>query len=153
MHLAPSPMPDANRPCIRCGACDRVVRRMTDGASARPYPQAILAALRRGEDERALELGLDARIHWHACDAVCPTGIALASIFSEKLAALAQKHAEHERALIWREHFRAREARLAREEREAAEQRTRRSARPAVQDAVAAALARARKARGEDVSE
>ena len=30
MHLAPSPMPDANRPCIRCGACDRVVRRMMD---------------------------------------------------------------------------------------------------------------------------
>ncbi len=146
-------MPDANsRPCIRCGACDRAVRRMMGGASATPYPQAILAALRRGEDERAIELGLDAQIHWRACDAVCPTGIALASIFSEKLAALAQQHAERERALTWREHYRARQARLAREEREAAEQRARRSAQPAVQDAVAAALARARKARGEDAS-
>lgn len=125
---------------------------MMGGISIRPYPQAILAALRQGEDQRAIELGLHSPINWRACDAVCPTGIALSSIFSEKLAAIVLERAERERALIWREHYRTRQARLADEEREAAEQRARRNEEPAVQDAVAAALARARKARGEDNS-
>lgn len=119
---------------------------------AKPYPQAILAALRRGKDERAIELGLHSPIDWRVCDAACPTGIAISSIFSEKLAAIALERTERERALTWREHYRARRERLEREEREAAEQRARRSSQPAVQDAVAAALARARKARGEDSS-
>ncbi len=132
--------------CIRCGACDRAL------AVPQIFPQAILAALRCGNTQRAIELGLETKLDWHACDTACPTGIPLSAIFSEAAHALAQersRHAEHERALAWRENFRARNARLAREEAQAAEQRARKSTQPAVHDAVAAALARAKKARGE----
>jgi len=147
-------MPDIrSRPCIRCGACDRVVHSMTGNAIAKQiHPQAILAALRRGDDARAIELGLErasgAGLDWRACDAACPTGIPISAIFAEKIA----ERVERERAFVWREHYRAHQARLAREEAEAAEQRAKLSAQPAVSDAVAAALARARKARGEDSS-
>lgn len=124
-------------PCIRCGDCLPACPVGLD-------PQQLHVRLRAGQDEAAASLGLEDCTACAACDAACPSHIALAKQFSIGRESFAARALLMQQAKAARARFEQRGQRLARgiEDRK---QRDLELARQASSgDAVAAALGRAK---------
>lgn len=139
---AGAPPDEAERPCIRCGAC-------ADTCPVGLLPQELLRAALSDDDALADALNLDHCLRCGACDAVCPSRIPLTAWFRHAQDRQAQRADEAEAADRARQRYEAHQARVTRRtrEREEARRRRREAARsdPAAQKAtVAAAVARAR---------
>jgi Na+-translocating ferredoxin:NAD+ oxidoreductase subunit C len=139
-------------PCIRCGDCATV-------CPARLLPQEILAATQI-DDHRALDaLGLDDCIECGCCDVACPSHIVL----TDRFRAAKHSHFKHERQLelsaASEQRHRLREHRL-----ESGERRSQEAQEALLRDvhsddeaarkqAIAAAVARAKRRRDHETSE
>ncbi|OGT58735.1 MAG: hypothetical protein A3E01_05035 [Gammaproteobacteria bacterium RIFCSPHIGHO2_12_FULL_63_22] len=133
-------------PCIRCGDCLPACPVGLD-------PQQMHVHLRAGQDDVAASLGLEDCTACAACDAACPSHIALASQFRIGRESLAARALLMQQATAARERFEQRGQRLARDV-EDRKQRDLELARQASSgDAVAAALERAKARRRPGASE
>jgi electron transport complex protein RnfC len=124
------------RPCIRCGACDR----------ACPVALPVLAlwdALRADDVAGAAALGVDACRGCGDCDRACPSDIPLSARLGEAQARVAARRLLLSRAAEARTRYQLRGLRLERDAREQAERDAALATRAVSTDAVAAAIARA----------
>ncbi|MFY2764253.1 electron transport complex subunit RsxC [Arenimonas sp. MALMAid1274] len=126
-------------PCIRCGDC-------ASACPSRLQPQMLLWQLRADRLDRASDQGLFDCIECGACDLVCPSHIPLTAHFRHGKSTLRLRALDAGRAQAARERHESRQQRLERESRERAERDARRASAldASSDDAVAAALARAR---------
>jgi Na+-translocating ferredoxin:NAD+ oxidoreductase subunit C len=138
--------PRAPMPCIRCGDC-------SDACPAQLMPQLLHHALRSDEAEQveaAARIGLLDCIDCGLCDLACPSHIPLVSEFRDGKTRLHLQRLRALEASATQARFEAREARLAREKAALAERRV---GAKTTSEAVAAALAKAKAARGDDKDE
>lgn len=152
--LAPSSreLPDAEpeMPCIRCGAC-------ADACPASLLPQQLYWHAKAKEFDELEQQNLFDCIECGACAYVCPSAIPLVHYYRKAKAEIRNIAREKAQAEVARERFEARQQRLEREQeerlerhRKAAEARKKSQAEAAKttgkdpQDAVKAALARAK---------
>jgi Na+-translocating ferredoxin:NAD+ oxidoreductase subunit C len=141
--MADAPM---ELPCVRCGDCIPACPVGLD-------PQQLHMRLRAGQDEAAARLGLADCTACAACDAACPSHIALSNQFRAGRDSLVARATLMEQAVAARARFEQRGQRLARE-LEDRKQRDLELARQADSgDAVAAALERAKARRRPGTSE
>ncbi|MGE0383820.1 MAG: electron transport complex subunit RsxC [Gammaproteobacteria bacterium] len=131
--LAPS-APVAEQPCIRCGRCIEV-------CPVQLQPQALLAAAREGNFDRAQDLHLFDCIECGCCAYVCPSRIGLVGEYRAAKSAVMQADAAWRAAQSARARHDAHEVRIAR----APPSPSATSARAPRQDYIAAAIARARR--------
>lgn len=134
--------PDREMPCIRCGDCARV-------CPARLQPQQLLALVRAKQWSRASENGLPDCIECGCCDLVCPSAIPLTAHFRFGRSELRVRTDEARRAQAAKDRYERRTQRLHAQD-QARARTTQRLDDDTLADAVAAALARAR--RGKDDS-
>lgn len=138
------------QPCIRCGDC-------ADVCPVQLLPQQLYWHARAGDLDAAQQYDLTDCIECGACAWACPSHIPLVQYYRAAKGELAAQAVEQERAEQARRRFEQRQARLAAEaEAREAERRARMKApgrKQAASSAVAAALARKRKARGSDESD
>lgn len=123
-------------PCIRCGDC-------IPACPAGLQPQALWFAVRMGEDDRALTLGLDDCRACGACDAACPSRLPLAATLADRRDQLRVRQRLVEQATAARQRFDARQRRLARDAEELREREARLLQQAASEDGLEAAIARA----------
>jgi electron transport complex protein RnfC len=126
----------AERPCIRCGDCDR----------ACPVALPVLAlwdALRADDIAAVAALRVDACRSCGDCDRACPSDIPLAARLGEAQARVAARRLLLSRAAEARTRYQLRGLRLERDAREQAERDAALATRAVSTDAVAAAIARA----------
>lgn len=96
---------EAANECIRCGYCEP--------ACPRDLAPQDLYWYRNADDELAA-LNLDSCVECRLCDRVCPSEIPLTAHFQAAKRRIRQREDEAGRAIIARERFDAREARMAR---------------------------------------
>lgn len=133
-------------PCIRCGDCLPACPVGLD-------PQQLHVRLRAGQDDVAASLGLGDCTACAACDAACPSHIALADQFRIGRESLAARALLMQQASAARERFEQRAHRLAREVQERKQRDLELSRQASSGDAVAAALERAKARRRPDILE
>lgn len=124
-------------PCIRCGDC-------LPACPAGLDPQQLHVRLRAGQDEAAASLGLRDCTACAACDAACPSHIALAKQFSAGREALEARATLMQQAVAARERFEQRAQRLARDVDDRRQRDLELTRQAGSGDAVAAALERAK---------
>ncbi len=124
-------------PCVRCGDCLPACPVGLD-------PQQLHVRLRAGQDDVAASLGLEDCTACAACDAACPSHIALADQFRIGRESLAARALLMQQATAARERFEQRGQRLAREVDERKQRDLELSRQASNGDAVAAALERAK---------
>jgi electron transport complex protein RnfC len=124
------------QPCIRCGEC-------ATACPVRLHPQRLLLQLREGRLGEAERDGALDCIECGRCDVVCPSRIPLLQHYRDTKAAIADAAASRAAALVSRDRYRARQARLGKDEEQRVERQAERSASLTSGDAVAAAIARA----------
>ncbi|MFK7994886.1 MAG: electron transport complex subunit RsxC [Granulosicoccus sp.] len=124
--------------CIRCGQCSEV-------CPVNLIPQQIFWHASADDIDGAHRFGLDNCLECGCCDLVCPSSIELTSLFRYARASWReQQHHKHE-AIVARERFEQREARLASRELESQRLREEKKLQlSADSDPIADALARAR---------
>lgn len=130
-------------PCIRCGDCLPACPVGLD-------PQQLHMRLRAGQDEAAARLGLADCTSCAACDAACPSHIALAKQFRVGRESLVARATLLQQATAARERFERRGQRLARESEERKQRDFELVRQASTGDAVAAALERAKARRRPD---
>lgn len=133
-------------PCIRCGACLPACPTGLD-------PQQLHVRLLAGQDEIAARLGLEDCTACAACDAACPSHIALADQFRGAREALVARERLMAIAAAARERFEQRGRRLARESEDRRQRELDLTRQANSGDAVAAALQRARARRAPGATE
>lgn len=132
--------------CIRCGWC-------VDACPVNLLPQQLLHFSRNHQPEQLVQQRLHDCIECAACDAVCPSHIPLSQYFNQAKETLQQAASAQEKALLAKQRFEARNARIARIEKERLERRKLRQERAKqradkqkqIVDPVEAALANAAK--------
>ncbi|AGH73680.1 electron transport complex protein [Edwardsiella piscicida C07-087] len=112
--------PQAEQPCIRCGAC-------ADVCPARLLPQQLYWYSQGKEHDKARDYHLQECIECGACAYVCPSNIPLVQYYRQEKAEIRALDDEARRAAEAKARFEARLARLARE-KAAREQRHKQAA-------------------------
>lgn len=133
-------------PCIRCGDCLPACPVGLD-------PQQLHVRLLAGQDEFAAQLGLEDCTACAACDAACPSHIALADQFRIGREALVARAGLMAMAKAARERFEQRGQRLVRESEDRRQRDLELSRQASSGDAVAAALQRAKARRAPGATE
>ena len=110
-ELAP---PRAEQPCIRCGAC-------ADACPAELLPQQLYWYARAGNLEQAREHHLFDCIDCGCCAYVCPSHIPLVQYYRHAKTAVAAAEREHEKSAVARQRHEFRQQRIERAEREKVE--------------------------------
>lgn len=128
---------NAELPCIRCGDCLPACPVGLD-------PQQLHVQLRGGQDDIAAQMGLADCSSCAACDAACPSSIALATQFRIARESLAARARLTWQASSARLRFEQRGQRLAREMEDRRQRDLELAHQASSGDAVAAALERAR---------
>jgi electron transport complex protein RnfC len=125
------------QPCIRCGAC-------AQACPSRLQPQLLWQFLGARQERRLLDHGLFDCIECAACDLVCPSHLPLAAGFRDAKQAQRLQSLQQEQARLARQRFEQRQLRLERIAAERVAQQAEQQRRLLAQDAVRAALQRAR---------
>lgn len=133
-------------PCIRCADCLPACPVGLD-------PQQLHVRLLAGQDEMAARLGLEDCTACAACDAACPSHIALAARFRVGRDALVARARLLAMATTARERFEQRGQRLARESEDRRQRESELARQASSGDAVAAALQRAKARRAPGATE
>lgn len=124
-------------PCTQCGDCVPACREKLSAV-------AIWQALVANDDAQALELGLDSCTGCGDCDRACPSHIALSTLLVLRRDQLRERARTLQRAVTARQRFEARNARLQRDAEERSQRESQLQASATSEDAVEAAIARAR---------
>jgi len=138
-ELAP---PQAEQPCIRCGAC-------VEACPAELLPQQLYWYARAGDLEQARQHHLFDCIDCGCCAYVCPSHIPLVQYYRHAKTAVAAAEREREKAEVARQRHEFRQQRIARAEREKAERLAKKKAALEASKRAAKAKAEASEASGE----